>query len=104
MLTKMRTMGAKGKIEAPRMTEETAVELGAELLGEFVVYGIASASLLYEYVRSSRREQQRQESQEDDMQNLTNRVKQLELKLDAKSVELRELNERLLERSSQIKK
>ena len=53
-----------------KLSQEMAIELGAEMLGEFIIFGIAAGTLLVEYHRSSAKEEIKEERE---------RQKQLEL-------------------------
>ena len=50
----MRLMGHKGKIEVDPLKENAAVDLGAEMLGEVVIFGIGVTVLYAEYRRQKR--------------------------------------------------
>ena len=52
MFVKFRLMGAKGKVEYSHLSDEKAAEVGAEMLGEAFLYGVAASYMLYEYVKS----------------------------------------------------
>ncbi len=52
MFVKFRLMGAKGKVEYSRLNDEKSAEVGAEMLGEAFLYGVAASYMLYEYVKS----------------------------------------------------
>lgn len=92
MNVKMRVMGTTGKVKVPKLNDETAVDLGAELIGEFFIYSIASAGILAEYYRSSRKEQQRLATQDESFETLQSKVKELELNIEQQSAELRNIN------------
>jgi hypothetical protein len=92
MNVKMRVMGLPGKVRVTRLSEETAVELGAELIGEFVIYTVASVGIIAEYYRSSRKEQEKQSSQDLSIEDLQSKVKSMELNSEQQAAQLRELN------------
>ena len=92
MNVKMRVMGSTGKVQVTRLNEETAVELGAELIGEFVIYTVASAGIVAEYYRSSKKEQERQSFQDKSLEELQSKVKYLELNVEQQAAQLREVN------------
>jgi len=45
----------------PRLSEAMAIELGANLLGESIIFVTAAAILVFEYQRSSRKETEKQQ-------------------------------------------
>ena len=46
---RLRIMGMKGKVEYKPLSEERAVEIGSEILGETFLYSMAAACIVYEY-------------------------------------------------------
>lgn len=63
MFIRFRLMGVKGKADYKALSEERAVELGSEILGETFLYSIAAGYIVYEYWRSVRKEQMKQDEQ-----------------------------------------
>lgn len=47
----MRALNLKKPEKIPKMTEAAAIELGAELLGEFIIFGVAALTVTLEYRR-----------------------------------------------------
>lgn len=47
----MRAMNLKKPEKIPKMTEAAAIELGAELLGEFIIFSVAALTVTFEYKR-----------------------------------------------------
>lgn len=45
----------------PRLNEAMAIDLGANLLGETIIFITAAAILILEYSRSSRKDQEKQQ-------------------------------------------
>ena len=43
-------------VEIPKLNEQMAIELGANLLGEGIIFSIAAAILVAEYVRQVKKE------------------------------------------------
>ena len=56
-------MGMKGKAEFKPLSEEKAVELGSEILGEAFLYSVAAAFIVYEYWNSVSKEQMKEDNQ-----------------------------------------
>ena len=56
-------MGMKGKAEFKPLSEEKAVELGSEILGESFLYSVAAAFIVYEYWNSVSKEQMKEDDQ-----------------------------------------
>ena len=70
-------MGMKGKEYKP-LSEERAVELGSEILGETFLYSIAAGYIVYEYWRSVKKEQKKQDDQNHHISELESRATRLE--------------------------
>ena len=49
-------MGMKGKVESKPLSEERAVEMGSEIIGEAFLYSVAAAYIVFEYWRSTRKD------------------------------------------------
>ncbi|NXX22618.1 OPA3 protein, partial [Podargus strigoides] len=62
MRAKMRLMGFRGAAVKP-LNEETAAELGAELLGEAIVFGVGGLCLYLEYARQTGQARRREDEQ-----------------------------------------
>lgn len=65
MFVKFRLMGAKGALEYVPLNQEKAVELGAEMLGEFFIYSTAASYIFYEYWKSVSKDKERDETQDE---------------------------------------
>lgn len=50
---------ATGKV--PKLNEHSAIELGADLMGETIIFGVGAAILTYEYMRQNRKESAKEE-------------------------------------------
>lgn len=86
---RMRLMGVSGPTEVQPLKEERAAELGADILGELFLYGTAAGYLTYEYYRSVKKEQDRDNTQDSDIDSLQESLKRV-------SSEVREMREKLL--------
>ncbi|XP_027563295.1 optic atrophy 3 protein, partial [Neopelma chrysocephalum] len=60
MRTKMRLLGFRGAAVKP-LNEEAAAELGAELLGEALVFGVGGLCLYLEYLRQAGQSRRKEE-------------------------------------------
>ena len=77
MFVKMRTMGVKGPTQVHALKEDQAAQIGADLIGEMFVYGTAALAIVYEYWRSTKRDQVKDLSQDEQIMALYNRVTEL---------------------------
>ena len=93
---RLRLMGMKGKVENKPLSEERAVEKGSEILSEAFLYSVAAGYIVFEYWRSVRKDQRKEEAQNHeiaDLQVQTERLEQqmtqLQHTLDSLQTELR---------------
>ena len=77
---KMRSLNLNsGRVtKVPPLSEAKAVEQGSELLSELIVYSIASFIVVYEYDRSSDKEQAKEAKLEADRQMIKGKIADLE--------------------------
>ena len=90
VFVKLRLMGSSVHTEVQPLKEERAVEIGADMLGEFFLYSIAASYILYEYFRSMRKDKLKQDSQDSNivslqkgMATLGTQLEQLRCRLEA---------------------
>uniref|UniRef100_A0A8B9M9G8 Outer mitochondrial membrane lipid metabolism regulator OPA3 n=1 Tax=Accipiter nisus TaxID=211598 RepID=A0A8B9M9G8_9AVES len=82
MRAKMRLMGFRGAAVKP-LNEEAAAELGAELLGEAIVFGVGGLCLYLEYARQTGQARRREEEQAAALREVGERLERLREELDA---------------------
>ncbi|XP_057257180.1 optic atrophy 3 protein [Pezoporus wallicus] len=82
MRAKMRLMGFRGAAVKP-LNEEAAAELGAELLGEAIVFGVGGLCLYLEYARQAGAARRREEEQAAAMRDLRDRLDRLHRQVEA---------------------
>lgn len=92
---KLRLLGL-GKVSAVKpLSDDMAVELAADMLGEAVVFGVATACLLFEFKRQQRKEVGREDLQNTRLQTLESTLATLSLDMEEQNARLREI-QRLL--------
>ncbi|XP_029862364.1 optic atrophy 3 protein homolog [Aquila chrysaetos chrysaetos] len=87
MRAKMRLMGFRGAAIKP-LNEEAAAELGAELLGEAIVFGVGGLCLYLEYARQAGQARRREEEQAAALREVGERLERLREELDAMAARL----------------
>ncbi|KAK1150717.1 hypothetical protein AOXY_G33429 [Acipenser oxyrinchus oxyrinchus] len=95
MRAKMRIMGFRGTHIKP-LNEEAAAELGAELLGEAIIFTVGGVCMIAEYARQSANTRHKEEELNDTLQSLQDQMTQLRLTTETLDAQLREVNRRLL--------
>lgn len=91
----MRVMGFRGATIKP-LNEEAAAELGAELLGEAVVFLIGGGCMVLEYSRQAANSRRKEEELNETMTNLHTQVAELTLTTETLDARLKEVNRLLL--------
>lgn len=95
MRTKMRIMGFRGSTIKP-LNEEAAAELGAELLGEAIVFLIGGGCMVLEYSRQSANSRRKEEELNATITGLQTQIAELELTTETLDAQLRELHRQLV--------
>ena len=89
MTVKMRFLGHKGIPEIKPLNERSAVELGAEALGEALVLSICMALICVEYRRGKLKEARKEKARLDEAAGLKRQVEELGLKIETLSAEFK---------------
>lgn len=87
-------MGYQGDVEIKPLTDQAAVDLAANILGEVVVFGIAVLVLLAEMKRSQLKEQAKEDKQNAKLVSLQEQINEMGLEIDKQSAQIRELTRR----------
>ncbi|XP_067831005.1 optic atrophy 3 protein homolog [Heptranchias perlo] len=102
MKTKMRIMGFKSANVQP-LNEEVAAELGAELLGEAIVFFVGGVCVLAEFLRQSSNSTKKEDELNSTLQSLEQQVAQLSLTVEELDARVR-VNNRLVQSLPQSSK
>jgi len=94
------TKPVKGSIKP--LNETLAVDLGAEMIGEFTVFLIGAAVLYLEYWRQSRKAEKEQLEEENYLKTLSDNVTNLNFMVERQDAQLREVNRHVLHLQSQM--
>lgn len=78
-------------VSVPVLNEAMAIELGANLVGEGLIFVIAAAIVLSEYNRSSRKEAAKEEEKMKEMDTLQYKIQELYFQTEAQAAQIREL-------------
>lgn len=74
-----------------KLNESTAIELGAELLGETIIFSVAVLTLALEYYRQSKKASAEAAQLEERWSQVENRIEELEFLTEKQRTEIREL-------------
>ncbi|XP_010897187.2 optic atrophy 3 protein homolog [Esox lucius] len=95
MKTKMRIMGFRGSTIKP-LNEEAAAELGAELLGEAIIFIIGGGCMILEYSRQASNSKRKEEELNHTLSSLQAQIGEMALNTETLDARLREVNRLLL--------
>nr|XP_046245792.1 optic atrophy 3 protein homolog [Scatophagus argus] len=95
MRTKMRIMGFRGSTIKP-LNEDAAAELGAELLGEAIIFLVGGGCMVLEYTRQSANSRRKEEELNETITSLQTQIAELTLTTETLDAQLREVNRQLL--------
>ncbi|XP_076590537.1 optic atrophy 3 protein homolog [Chaetodon auriga] len=95
MRTKMRIMGFRGASIKP-LNEEAAAELGAELLGEAIIFLVGGGCMVLEYSRQAANSRRKEEELNETILSLQTQLAELEMTTETLDAQLREVNRQLL--------
>ncbi|XP_025105182.1 putative OPA3-like protein CG13603 [Pomacea canaliculata] len=101
---RMRMLGLGKAQSVERLSEEMAIELGAEMLGEFVIFSMAAVTVVLEYKRSSKKEALKEEKQKHDFLMLQQKLQDLDLICMVQEAQIRELQRSVDALASKSKK
>ncbi|KAM3874752.1 optic atrophy 3 protein homolog [Diretmus argenteus] len=91
MRTKMRIMGFRGSTIKP-LNEEAAAELGAELLGEAIIFLVGGGCMVLEYSRQAANSRRKEEELNETITDLQTQLGELALTTEILDAKLREVN------------
>lgn len=79
-------------VNVPQLNEAMAIELGANLLGEVVIFSIGAALLIVEYQRSANKEARKEEMVLQEKAELRQTLCDLQLQVERQDTQMREMN------------
>lgn len=88
----------------PPLNEAMATELGANLLGEAVIFVIGAGLLSWEYVRSSNKESKKEEDLKKEKEDLYNSVSDLQFRVEKQEAQIKTLTRHIADLGSKTKR
>lgn len=101
---KMWVLNLGKPVEVPKLNEAMAIELGANLLGETIIFSIAALLLFSEYARSARKEAAKEEAKQKEMSDLKNAIRDLYFESEKQNAQICELMRNIHELESLVSK
>ncbi|XP_044744286.1 putative OPA3-like protein CG13603 [Coccinella septempunctata] len=99
---KMWVLNLGKPVSLPVYNEEMAIELGANLLGEGIIFLIAAGLLVAEYNRSARKEAAKEAAKKKEIEELQLSLKELFIQTEQQAAHIRELRRKLGELDTKI--
>ncbi len=93
---RLRLLGLGKTKEVKPLTEEMAVDLGADMLGEMFIFSVGTALIAAEYWRLSKKESHHESSQDLRLRELEDKLLDMRFLLEQQSAQMRELNRMVL--------
>ncbi|GAA50072.1 optic atrophy 3 protein homolog [Clonorchis sinensis] len=87
---KLRILGLSKPKEVAKLSEDAAADLGAEMLGELLMFCFGAAILFYEYRRQARKEANKEDNIQKTFDELTNQINELSTLIQIHEARLRE--------------
>lgn len=84
--------------EVVKLNEQAAIDLGAELIGEMVMFLIAAGTVLAEYTRQSRKYSEEKAALELRWTQMEDKVEHLEEKLNSSTAQIEDLEKKMKEK------
>lgn len=79
-------------VKVPQLNEAMAIELGANLLGEVIIFSIGAGLLIMEYVRSANKEAKKEEMVLQEKAEFLQKLCDLQLQMERQDAQMREMN------------
>merc|ERR1712156_1043513 len=81
-----------GKVsKVKKLDEKKAIDTGAQMLSEFLIYSFGASLLIWEYTRQAAKEEVKKEAMEQEKQDLLNAVSNIEFTVAEQAAQIREL-------------
>ena len=85
-----------GPVKVAKLNEEQAIEQGAEILGETVIFGIAAICLILDYMRSARKEAAKEVAAQERLKKMENGIFEIGMLSERQDAQIRELTRALM--------
>lgn len=89
--TKMWIMNLGKPVNVPQLNEAMAIDLGANMLGETIVFSIAAGILYFEYARQTQKELAKEKARQEELSQLNYTIQQMYFTVERQDAQIREL-------------
>ncbi|KAL1109941.1 hypothetical protein AAG570_014098 [Ranatra chinensis] len=101
---KMWIMNLGRPVDIPKLNEAMAIELGANLLGEAIIFTVAAALLYMEYTRQTRKEAAKEDARKSELDTLGYTIQELYFQTEKQDAQIRELTRTIIDLESKVLK
>lgn len=101
---KMWVLNLGKPVSVPPLNEQMAIELGANLLGETIIFTMAAGILVAEYSRQVRKEAAKETKRQEEIDNMCSRLDELYFQTQEQRAQIYELTRSLYDLEVKVKK
>ncbi|KAL3319253.1 Optic atrophy 3 protein [Cichlidogyrus casuarinus] len=88
---KLKLLGIPPPAEVAKLSEENAVDLGAEMLGEIIIFSVGSILVIWEYKRQVKNAQNKEELLNTTVHELTDTLNEIGILVEIQDAKIHEL-------------
>lgn len=99
---RMRVLGLGTPDKVPVLSEKAAIELGADLLSEFFVFGTAAGAIILEYLRQSKNKSAKDTAMAQQVEDLGNKNSQIYTDVETNAKLIKEMSTLIKEQTKKI--
>jgi len=99
---RMRVLGLGTPDKVPVLSEKAAIELGADLLSEFFVFGTAAGAIILEYLRQSKNKTAKDTAMAQQVEDLGNNNSKIFQDVETNAVMIQEMSKLIKEQTKKI--
>lgn len=99
---KMWIMNLGKPVNIPSLNEAMAIELGANLLGEGIIFGVAAGILFIEYNRQTRKETAKEQARKEELDTLHYTIQELYFTTERQDAQIRELTRMIVDLECEV--
>jgi optic atrophy 3 protein len=92
---KMYVLGFGKPVQVAPLSEQMAVELGSEILGETIVFSIAAAALIFEYNRSATKTKAKEDKLMERLKSAEDRLMEAQARAEQQEIKIQDLRVQL---------
>lgn len=100
--TKMWILNLGKPVNIPVLNEAMAIELGANILGEAVIFIIAAGILISEYNRSAKKEAAKEAAKKQEIQQIQDTLRELFIQTEEQGAHIRELKRKFYDLETKV--